>query len=74
MTGAGLVVRDASGEPVASLTWVEGVGEGGLLLLRAGCEPCEVTLDLDALAHLANVARAAHDNARISAETAEDAA
>ena len=70
MTQAGFVVRDSLGEHVASLTWVEGVGEGALLVLRQGSEPLEIGLDLDGLAHLSSVASAALRNAKGAAEMA----
>jgi hypothetical protein len=70
MTQAGFVIRNGLREHVASLTWIEGVGEGLVLVMREGAEPLEIGLDLDGLAHLANVAGTALRNAKVAAETA----
>ncbi len=69
LTGAGLVQRDTTGRALLTVTMAEGpgIGEGTLLILVADARPVQIALDLVALQHLREVARATHANVAFAA-------
>ncbi|UMY19098.1 hypothetical protein MMB17_07310 [Methylobacterium organophilum] len=65
LTGAGFVIRNAAGGVIKSVTIVDGVGDGALLVTD-GAVTVEVPFDLAAFGHFAQIAGEKHRNARLA--------